>query len=544
MGKRAIAYVRVSTTRQADNELSIPDQLTRLKAYCEQHGLTYVREYIDPGASARDDNRPQFQQMLADIKSGAVKCDLLLVHSFSRFFRDRVGFVYHQAKLAKLGVRLMSVTQPTEDSAEGDFVRDMFASFDAYQSASTGKDVQRTMLENARRGFWNGSMPPYGYVTTVTERIGNKDKKKLAIEPKEAEVVKLAFKLYLHGDGKSGPLGIKDVTSYLNERGFRNRNGNPFRVQVMQQLLRRTDYIGEHYFNKLDSRTGALRPRDEWVLMPVPRIVDDYTFHQVQAQLEMRNPKMTPPRVVNTPTLLTGVARCESCGAPMRLRTGKGGRYRYYTCSRKADQGATGCKGTTVSMPKLDGLVVEALCDKVLRPDRLTDMVATLIERNSDKRLKDRTALKELQTKRRQLEGVIDRLMDQLETCDLSEADIYRKRISRRNGDLDQIKRLIAIKERDLNAPAQAVTSDKLDSFARALRTRLADDADPKFRQAYLRLLLSEVVVGKDTVRLKGSNAVIAHQLASDKPLVPSMVPTFVEEWRAGEDSNSRPPDS
>ncbi|GGD20407.1 hypothetical protein, partial [Pyruvatibacter mobilis] len=48
--------------------------------------------------------------------------------------------------------------------------------------------------------------------------------------------------------------------------------------------------------------------------------------------------------------------------------------------------------------------------------------------------------------------------------------------------------------------------------------------------QVYLTLLLSEVVGGKDTVHLKGSKAVLAQQLASDKPLVPSMVPTFVEE--------------
>ena len=87
-------------------------------------------------------------------------------------------------------------------------------------------------------------------------------------------------------------------------------------------------------------------------------------------------------------------------------------------------------------------------------------------------------------------------------------------------------------------------TRDQWNSIASPLRARLADNSDPKFRQAYLRLLLSEVVVSKDTVRLKGSKAVLAHQLASDKPLVPSMVPTFVEEWRAGEDSNSRPPDS
>ncbi|MDW3098671.1 MAG: recombinase family protein [Alphaproteobacteria bacterium] len=541
MGKRAIAYVRVSTTRQADNELSIPDQLTRLKEYCRQHDLSYVREYIDPGASARDDNRPEFQQMLADIKSGAVKCDVLVVHSLSRFYRDRTGFVIHEHKLRKLGVRLISISQDTDDTPLGVLQRDMVASFDAYQSAETAKHVQRTMLENARRGFWNGSVPPYGYVTTVAERIGTKEKKKLAIEPKEAEVVRMAFKLYLHGDGKSGPLGIKDVTSYLNEQGFRNRKGDPFKVQIVQKLLRRTDYIGEHYFNKKNSRTGNLNPSEEWIAVPVPRIVDDHTFHQVQAQLDVRNPKMTPPRVTNTPTLLTGIAKCEACGSPMRLRTGKGGKYRYYTCSLKADQGVTGCKGNTVSMPKLDALVIDAVCEKVLKPDRLTSMISTLLERNSDKRLKDRSSLRELQTERRKAKAAISRLFDAMEECDPADISLYRDRIASKNEELDRTNRLIAYKERELNAPVREVTFKRIDAFSAAIRVRLHDNDEPKFRQAYLRLLLSEVVVGKDMVRLKGSKVVLAHQAASEKPLVPSMVPTFVEEWRTRHDSNVRP---
>ena len=41
----------------------------------------------------------------------------------------------------------------------------------------------------------------------------------------------------------------------------------------------------------------------------------------------------------------------------MTLRTGKGGRYRYYTCSIKARQGETGCKGRSIPMDKLDDLV-------------------------------------------------------------------------------------------------------------------------------------------------------------------------------------------
>jgi hypothetical protein len=65
----------------------------------------------------------------------------------------------------------------------------------------------------------------------------------------------------------------------------------------------------------------------------------------VQAHLRSRNPKVTPARVVSAPTLLTGICFCATSAGAMTLRTGKGNRYRYYTCSTKARQGDSGCIG-------------------------------------------------------------------------------------------------------------------------------------------------------------------------------------------------------
>src|SRR5215216_780316 len=57
----------------------------------------------------------------------------------------------------------------------------------------------------------------------------------------------------------------------------------------------------------------------------------------------------------------------------MTLRTGKGGRYRYYTCSTKARQGETGCPGRTVPMEKLDTLVADHIEQRLLQPKRLEE---------------------------------------------------------------------------------------------------------------------------------------------------------------------------
>jgi DNA invertase Pin-like site-specific DNA recombinase len=52
---RAALYLRVSTVRQADNDLSIPDQRRQAKAYCASRGWEIAAEYVEPGASATDD---------------------------------------------------------------------------------------------------------------------------------------------------------------------------------------------------------------------------------------------------------------------------------------------------------------------------------------------------------------------------------------------------------------------------------------------------------------------------------------------------------
>ena len=59
-------YARVSTTKQADKDLSIPDQLRQMRDWAKRNGYAVAKEYIEPGASATDDRRPEFQQMISD----------------------------------------------------------------------------------------------------------------------------------------------------------------------------------------------------------------------------------------------------------------------------------------------------------------------------------------------------------------------------------------------------------------------------------------------------------------------------------------------
>src|SRR5262249_33419639 len=84
---RAAIYLRVSTGRQAEQELSIPDQRAQTQAWAAQRGWRVGAEYID-GTSATDDKRPEFQRMIERACDGENAFDVIVVHSFSRFFRD------------------------------------------------------------------------------------------------------------------------------------------------------------------------------------------------------------------------------------------------------------------------------------------------------------------------------------------------------------------------------------------------------------------------------------------------------------------------
>jgi DNA invertase Pin-like site-specific DNA recombinase len=156
---RAALYLRVSTGRQADNDLSIPDQRRQAKGYyCTSRGWEIAADYVEPGVSATDDRRSEFQRMIDAATTKPSAFDVIVVHSFSRFFRDKFQLEFYVRRLAKNGVRRVSITQELGDDPMSNMIRQIMALFDEYQSKENAKHTLRAMKENARQGFWNGSL--------------------------------------------------------------------------------------------------------------------------------------------------------------------------------------------------------------------------------------------------------------------------------------------------------------------------------------------------------------------------------------------------
>ncbi|EQD39758.1 resolvase domain-containing protein, partial [mine drainage metagenome] len=142
------------------HDVSIPDQRKQGEAYCASRGYQLVETYVEPGASATNDRRPEFQKMMEAGTAKPAAFDVVVVHSFSRFFRDHFELEFYVRKLAKNGVRLVSMTQELGDDPMHIMMRQIMALFDEYQSKENAKHVLRALKENARQGVLEWLLAP------------------------------------------------------------------------------------------------------------------------------------------------------------------------------------------------------------------------------------------------------------------------------------------------------------------------------------------------------------------------------------------------
>nr|WP_081762804.1 recombinase family protein [Xanthobacter sp. 126] len=543
---RAALYLRVSTGRQAEGDVSIPSQRDLTSRHCDTNGWTVVDEYIEPGASATDDRRPIFQLMLERACDADRPYDVIVVHSFSRFFRDGAAMELTIRKLRRHGVEVVSMTQPTGADPSQEMMRQIIGIFDEYTSKENGKNVTRAMKENARQGFWNGASPPLGYQIVEAERRGQKIKKRLAVDPVEAETVRLIFRLYAEGDPATNtpPLGIKQLAIWLNGRGFRTRKGGAFGVGPLHHLLTNTIYVGRWRYNVRSAKTGDHKPATEIVEIETPTIIDAALFDRVQAKLVAGNPKVTPPRVTTGPILLTGLAKCAHCGGGMTQRTGTsstGRVYAYYTCAARAQKGPSVCKGNSIPMAFLDTLVLDALKEQLFTPERLSELLAALVERRQARDAALHRRLAALKSEVLAVEERLTRLYRSIEEGIVELDDLLRARVADLKAEREKAQAAYAREAAQTN-PTGFVAPESIAAFSNLMRD-LLDHGETPARRAYLRSLISAIIVGDKSVQIIGDRDDL-HAAVLGKPKPPHGVRGFVPKWRAGEDSNSRPPDS
>lgn len=302
---KGVIYARYSSDSQ--REESIEGQIRDCTAYAERMGIIVLDCYVDRALSAKTDNRPDFQRMIADSAKGLFDC--IIVWKLDRFARDRYDSAHYKHLLKKNGVRVISATEPISDSPEGQLLESLLEGMAQYYSAELAVKVVRGMTDNALKCKFNGGSVPFGYVI---------DKDRL-FQPDEAvaDVVPEIFQKYLDG------ATMREIVSELNDRGIRRKGGKEFTIASISDLLRNRRYIGEYRF------------RDIVIADGIPALVDKELFERVQEQIAKNN--KTPARhKAEEDYLLASKLFCGKCGSVMIGESGtsrNGSTYRYYKCS-------------------------------------------------------------------------------------------------------------------------------------------------------------------------------------------------------------------
>lgn len=310
--KRVAAYARVSSGKDAMLH-SLSAQISYYNSYIGSRGdWELAGIYADEAWTGTKDNRPEFQRLLADCRSG--KIDMVIVKSLTRFARNTVTLLATVRELKSLGVDVYFEKENIHTlSSDGELMLTLLASFAQEESRSVNENQKwriRKMFEQGRPT--TGKMLGYRLVDGV-----------LQIVPEEAEIVRMIFSDYLSGMGRNA------IMKKLNRMGIPTSHGGPWRESSVWGILTNEKYTGNMLLQKtfrLDhiSKKSMLN-RGElpqyYVENSHEAIIDKDIFDRVQRERQRRAEEIhvVVPDCDIYP--FTGVLHCGLCGKNFQRRT-------------------------------------------------------------------------------------------------------------------------------------------------------------------------------------------------------------------------------
>lgn len=337
----AVVYARFSSHRQG--EQSIEGQVAEAERFAKAHDLTIIHVYANRAQTGRNDNREQFQQMLADAAKHAF--DALIVWKTDRIGRNKEEIALNKYHLKKNGVKIFYVAEAIPDTPEGIILEAVIEGMAAYYSEQLSQNIKRGQRASAAKAQSIGGNRPLGYLTGSN--------KKFIIDPETAPTVKLVFDLYAKGQT------IAQIVRHLNEQGRRTLKGKPFTQNSLRTMLKNEKYIGIYKYKDEVRLEGA-----------IPPIVDVETFYKVQELLKY-NQKAAAHKYSKVDYLLTEKLFCGKCGAMMVGVSGtakSGTKHHYYYC---ANQRKKLCKKKSVRKGWIECIVLDYVIKLIQNADLL-----------------------------------------------------------------------------------------------------------------------------------------------------------------------------
>ncbi len=393
----AAIYARKSTeqTGVLEEEKSVTRQVEHAKAYAERKGWKVADEHIfvDDGISGAEFvKRPGFLRLMNALKPRPV-FDVLIMSEESRLGREQIETAYALKQITDAGVRVFFYLEDRERTLDSALEKVMLSLTNFAAEVERERAKQRTydaLLRKAKAGHVTGGRV-YGY---DNREIATADGQRLhvirVINQEQAATVRRVFEMY------ASKIGLTRIAKTLNAEGVpspRNRAG--WAPSAIREMLYRPLYRGEIVWNEYQKieRGGTKRRRrresGELIKLEAPdlRIISDELWQRVTARLKqvqnvfvrktsaqgqlLGRPAM---RDFDSPYLLSGLARCRTCGGPIDASgRDSGGKRRTYGCAYHRKRGASICKNALrIDQDVLDTIVLQAMSEAL--DERLTEV--------------------------------------------------------------------------------------------------------------------------------------------------------------------------
>ena len=493
-------YARVSTERQHERG-TIGSQLEALRAAADADGHEVIEEFIDNGYSGARLDRPALDRLRDAAEAGVLDGVLCLcVDRLARAYAYQV-LILEELERLKVTVRFLEGPSPSDDP-QATLLIQMQGVIAEYEKAKVAERNRRGKLYRARAGeipFWKVS---YGHRRVIAERGG---RARIEIFEPEAQVVREIFAAYVERG-----LSVRQIAFELRDRAIPSPTGKPqWGTSAIDRVLRNEAYVGTVYYNRHERIEGATRgrktrqrerPREEWIAIPVPAIIDRDTFDRV-SQVSHENFKMSPRGATAEAWLLRGLIECGHChvGCSCHNSYGRHSTLTRYYCCRNHDLLRAGsedrlCPERNIRANELDEYVFEQVRQALLTPDQLLAAERAVLTGAPDENELVAAQLKRLDTALEAKERERARLLDAYQAGLLELHELTRRTgvlAARRTG-LTREKETLS--QRSTELAAQNRMRHRLAGFSDRVVASL-DNLDFAGRRRLVRLVVEKVCV-------------------------------------------------
>lgn len=517
-GKKCILYVRVSTEMQVEG-YSLEGQRSTLKKYAEREEMQVVGQYEDAGKSGKTiDGRPQFKQMLQDIKDG-LEIDYVLVYKLSRFGRKAADISQSLEYIQAFKVNLICTDEGIDSSqASGRLLISVLSAVAEIERENIIEQTLGGRKQKAREGGWNGGFAPYGYRLEDNE---------LLIDEEEQEVIKIIYDKFVNSNK-----GYNGIAKYLNLQGIKKKarqNGKltNWSAKLVRDILDNPVYCGKIAYGRRSTVKERDKKNDRWEYKQ--KRTDDYILADGKHEGIISTEQWDAVREKRDRTgikaessigrdrvhLLSGILKCPKCGSPMYTNrhawTNKDGtrkEHYYYVCSRKRSERGQRCDyKATLLKDNIEPDVIEVIkklsTDKEFSVEVKSKIGVQIDTVHIDNELQNyETKLREVEVSKRRLEKDIDSMPADTKFRDRKVSDL-NKRLDLLYEDIYEIEQLIEEANRKKKAVEMKVLSlDNVYSILQNFNTFFGKMDDME-KRGILSILIKEIEIYRNDEDVK-----------------------------------------